>query len=186
MTPRTGEMGLKSVGQLFADQQWKNSSSGGWERDFFGFLGLVKSWPSIVGETLSRQTLPLKIRSKKLFIMTSHPLYAQQLQHFEQTILERVTARFPRLRSQVGGIRLQATDYFDTIKTEQKIGLTATQKDQEKEQPQSFHPFDPRYLRLRLEVRAKLPPIADSELSALLEEVNIRYHMSWEDAADSD
>ena len=145
---------------------------------FFDFLMLVKSWPQIVGPKLAKRTLPLRVRRQELFIMTAHPLYAQQLQHFEQDILHKIAALFAN--SRITKIGFQATEYFDVINSQQQTSLQAKDTPTDLDES-SFHPYDPKYQSLKKKVQSQLPAIADPELYALLEKMNIVYYEQRED-----
>ena len=156
------------------------------KKDFFDFLKLIQNWPAIVGDKLARQTLPLKISNGKLFIMTSHPLYAQQLQYFEREMMDKMVELFPHIKKKIRSIGFQATEYFDVIQTQQKVSVEnkARGRGEEREEKR-FHQFDPKYIKLREKVREELSvkEVEDQELSTLLEKMNILYYQQrdWEE-----
>ncbi|MCY4645148.1 MAG: DUF721 domain-containing protein [Bacteriovoracales bacterium] len=191
-------MGFKSLGEVLSDQghgphtsrgsrkkKWGKGRGKKGAHNFFNFLHLVKSWPQIVGFKLSKETLPLKIRRDKLFIMTSHPLYAQQLQHFEKEILAKVKAFFPHTQTPIQKLLFEAGEGLDEIKSEQKNilrhkGMGEEQEGEEGEregEQDGFHPFDPHYLKAKRKARAEIPPMDDPALSSLLEKINIKHYL---------
>lgn len=174
-------MALKNIGDLLSGFQTKtNSFSATYENEFFDFLKLVHHWPGIVGRKLSQQTLPLKIQNRKLFIMTSHSLYAQELQYLEQDIIKKMLTLFPNLKNQIKSIRFQATAHFEVIKSEQAANRERKEIASKTLEDVEFHNFDPQYIQVKEKVKAELPTIDDQELSALLEEVNILYYQRQE------
>jgi len=48
-------------------------------KGLFNFLQLIKDWESIVGPMMAKNTVPLKVKSKTLFISTKHAIFAQEL-----------------------------------------------------------------------------------------------------------
>ena len=174
-------MGLKNIGDILSGQQRGGRPSARSpkprQNDFFDFLKLLAQWPHIVGDKLSRQTLPLRIRGDKLFIMTSHPLYAQQLQYFEGEIISKIKKLFPHSKTHVKRMAFQATQYFDTIKREQAAHIPGGTDGEDGALNDQFHPYNPQYLKIKKQIKTQLEDCeggeSDRELSSLLEKMNV-------------
>ena len=182
-----GAMGLKNIGEVLlglrgsSQRRKSHTQKAANSCDFFDFLKLIKNWPRIVGPQLAQHTLPLKINGGKLFIMTAHSLYAQQLQNFERDIIKKIVDLWPNSKTQIKEIAFQATEYFDSIKAQQNQGLQA-KRELTQNDPNKHHQFDPNYIKIRERVRTELPQMEDQEVQALLEEMNIAYYSQQEDA----
>lgn len=53
---------------------------------------LEKEWPKIVGESISKNTLPCALEKGVLFVWVSHPTWMQQLVYFKDVIKEKVNS----------------------------------------------------------------------------------------------
>ena len=53
---------------------------------------LEKEWPQIVGESISKNTLPCALEKGVLFVWVSHPTWMQQLFYFKAVIKEKVNS----------------------------------------------------------------------------------------------
>ena len=170
---------LKNIGDLFSDLQISSKAHSfvtPYQNNFFDFLRLVNNWSKVVGQKLSQETSPLKIQGKKLFIMTSHSLYAQELQYLESEIIKKIGTFFPSSRSQIKNLCFQATEHFNVIKSEQMDKAKKRKNGPKDIEDSNFHHFNPEYIKAKERVKGNLSPIDDCELFALLEEVNIRHY----------
>lgn len=63
-----------------------------------GFLRwrLEQDWPSIVGPTIAKQTLPVAFEKGTLFIWVRHSAWMQQLWYFQEPIKEKVNAHLAK------------------------------------------------------------------------------------------
>ena len=173
-------MALKNIGSILSDWQGAKEFSGSKDLprhdgrrgdSFLNFLKLVNNWSKVVGIKLANHTLPLKMGRGCLVIMTSHPLYAHQLQSFEEEIIGKIVEMVPRFKGKVKKISFHATEHFDIIHSQRGEG-----REDIKSSRQNFHQFDPRYIELKKRARMDLPPSDDSDLDSLLENLNVRYY----------
>ena len=86
----------------------------------FDFIHLVKNWDKIVGPMLAQNTIPLKIKSRNLFILTKHAVFSQELGFMVQLIIDKIEEQFPNFKGQIKKIRFASGDYsseeFNAIK----------------------------------------------------------------------
>lgn len=75
--------------------------------NLFDFLFLVKNWKDVVGEGLSKHSIPLKIQYQTLTIITKHPTIAQELNFMGEKIKETILNRFPQLKTHIKKIIFQ-------------------------------------------------------------------------------
>ena len=146
-------------------QNFKPKSS-----DIFDFLALINSWDDIVGERLSKHTVPLKLNGKALTILTDHPVYAQKLSFMEKVLIDKIVAKFPVLQPEVKKIFFKAdNNYF------QKQVSKKTQKEEKAEiQKKKWHPHSPEYKKAVKEADSLLQDIKDDDIKAKLKSIYLQ------------
>lgn len=108
----------------------------------FDFFALIRAWPSIVGDDLSKNSVPLRLRSRTLFILTRYPAVSDQLNWMSVQLRQKVTQRFPTLAPLVEKLAFETNESFFVVH-HQRVELKPPRK--------MLHPQDPRYKRLRAE-----------------------------------
>ena len=86
--------------------------------DLFDFLDLTKSWHKVVGPRLSQFTIPLKLNGKFLTVLTSHPVYAQQLKYMENEIIKSIGNVLPATQGHISKVFFQVDNKFFSQKKE--------------------------------------------------------------------
>lgn len=134
-------MGLKGLGDFLKNfEGYKNSkSSEGHDSasnkrslnagEVFDFLALVRDWQIIVGEKLSKHTVPIKNSRQVLTILTDHPAYGQELSFLQTVLIKKIEDRFPALKGKIKRLLFQNDPTF--LKTKFSLMTKANaQKDQ--------------------------------------------------------
>lgn len=135
--------------------------------DIFDFLALINSWPEIVGQRLSAHTIPLKLNTKSLTILTDHPVYAQQLSFMEKILIDKIIAKFPILQSEVKRIYFKAdNDYF-----QKKVSTKIVKEKKKETSEKKWHPQSPEYKLAVKEADELLKDIADDEIKEKLKSI---------------
>jgi hypothetical protein len=139
------KLGLTSVLPLGARQHAPGDQAAEDWKEFvqtFDFFALIRAWPSIVGEDLAKSSVPLRLRSRTLFILTRYPAVSDQLNWMSVQLRQKVTQRFPTLAPLVEKLAFETNESFFVVH-QQRVEL--------KPPRETFHPQDPRYKRLRAE-----------------------------------
>ncbi|MBT9583006.1 DUF721 domain-containing protein [bacterium] len=73
---------------------------------------LQACWPELVGPTLAQHCTPQRLQGRTLWVLTRAPIWSQELMLQQQSILEKISHRFPKislehLRCKVGTLRSQ-------------------------------------------------------------------------------
>lgn len=111
------------------------------KNNLFDFLFLVKNWKDVVGEGLSKHSIPLKIQHQTMTIITKHPTIAQELNFMGEKIKETILAKFPQLKSHIKKIIFQNNPViFDQMKKDEEEFV---QRDAQRFQER--HPNSPDY-----------------------------------------
>lgn len=128
--------------------------------DLFDFLELSNSWDKVVGPRLSQFTIPLKLKNKALTILTSHPVYAQQLKYMETEIIKSIGNVLPATRGQIKKIFFQVDNQFF-----QKKKAQVTKKETVKQEVENrLHPQSPEYKAIMRDAQMQFSDIDDEEL----------------------
>jgi len=125
----------------------------------FDFLELVKKWPDIIGENLSRVTSPLKIIGDNLIIISKHSSYSQNISFLSEEIKQKIFKLFPELRSKIKKINFMTQESFFEEKSISS---------ENKQLPTKLHPQDPKYKILKIEAERVFSNVDDQELKNLL------------------
>lgn len=132
--------------------------------DLFDFLDLSRSWDKIVGPRLSQFTIPLKLNNKYLTILTSHPVYAQQLKYMENEIIKSIGDVLPATQGHIAKVFFQVDNkYFGKMKAE------GEKKKMIKEEVENrLHPQSPQYKAIMQAADNEFCDIADESLKESL------------------
>ncbi|HXH30411.1 MAG TPA: DUF721 domain-containing protein [Bacteriovoracaceae bacterium] len=134
----------------------------------FDFLDLIKSWPEIVGATMSLVTSPMKLKNDSLYIITKHSVYSQELSFLSEEIKKEVFKVFPKLRPVLKKLVFQTQENFFTTKE-----ATAA-KIKESTAALKLHPQSPQYKKLKLEADRLFNDIPDPELREIMTSIFIQ------------
>lgn len=66
---------------------------GGLENEAITCCRLLAIWPNVVNERVSRNTEPVKIKNRVLYIATRTPVWAQELSFFKQELVGKFNER---------------------------------------------------------------------------------------------
>lgn len=132
--------------------------------DLFDFLDLVNSWDQVVGPRLSQFTIPLKLKSKSLTILTSHPVYAQQLKYMESEIIKSIGNVLPATLGHISKVFFQVDNKYFTEKKAKSIQKEVVKKEVENR----LHPQSPEYKAIMQQAAVEFHDIEDEELKQSL------------------
>ena len=126
-----------------------------WQRfvEGFDFFGLIDAWRDLVGEMLARDTLPLKLKNRTLFILARHPAIAANMKYAEQVLLQKIHQRFPPTQKMLERIAFEANEVFFQEKARPFLKPRAPE----------LHRHSPEYKRLRLAAEKLFQEITDLE-----------------------
>ena len=169
---------MKNLGHILnRNYKSKNSSYSGNKHSFndknaetFDFLDLVKSWKSIIGTTLSKVTVPLKITRKSLTILTAHPAFSQQLAQMEEQIKKNIFSKYPNLSQKIKKIYFQTSPNHFNV---EKKASNNFDPDSYKKRNQ-LNPHSPTYKKLLSESEELFCDINDDELKRSLTSIFIQ------------
>ena len=151
------------------DQARKNKYSD----DIFDFLGLIEKWQEIVGEKLSKVTIPIKNQRGTLVILSNHPQYSQQLSFMQNVVIEKIVKIFPNLKGKIKDLKFQVNESFFKEKMNQYAKLI---KKPDLEVKQVFHPHSPEFKRLKKMAEDKFSDISDPEVKDSLISIFIQFN----------
>ena len=148
---------------------WRKSK-GYFTRDenTFSFIHLIKAWEEIVGKLLADNSIPLKIKNGTLFVSTKHQIFAQEMSFLDQTIIDKIHARFPDLRKNITKIK-----YINNEFTLQDFNQPTHQK-KSKPIKKKLHPFSPEYKQRLYLANELFEDIEDQEVKDAL----MKYYLS--------
>ena len=118
----------------------------------FDFLELIREWPGLVGEMLSAQSVPMRLKNRTLFILTRHPIFSEKLSYLQRELVQKIIARFPILGPQIERLAFETNESFFLVREEQKV---------QKKAPFTPHPFDPTARRARQEAEKLFADVQD-------------------------
>jgi hypothetical protein len=137
------------------------------DKSSFDFISLIETWPELVGKLLGENSVPIKIQTPFLIILTKHPIFSQELKHLEVTIIKKVTEKYPLLENKISKIKYIVNETFFNIKKE-----TIIPKKENK-----FHPFDPKFINAKNEAEIEFSNVEDPELKDLFINIYIHHKM---------
>jgi len=59
------------------------------------WVGLVRLWPTIVGEALARVSAPVRLQDRSLTVRVVHPVWLAELRQHTDMLLQNIRARCP-------------------------------------------------------------------------------------------
>lgn len=151
-------MGLKKFSDIFEKTKDTNDP----KYQGFNFLSLIEKWPSIVGERLALHTHPLKEIRGVLTILTDHPVISDQLSFMSMQLIKRIGDDIPVLKNKFKSINYQVNPTFFTL-TKKK-----SEKFIKKTSKETFHPYCPKFNKLKKEAEQNFEHIEDQEIKELL------------------
>ncbi len=137
--------------------------------DSIDFIQLIKGWNDIIGTDFGKNTLPLKISYKTLYILTPHSTYSEQLSFTEHLIVKKIITKFPSFRNEIRKIRFQVNPNHFLQKTVEREKFIL-----KKEKQIIPHRFSPEYKVLNKEGEEVYQDIDDLELKEQLISIYIQ------------
>jgi len=147
----------------------KRQSRGYYSRsgECFDFIVLINSWGDIVGDLLSKNSIPQKIQKHSLYIIAKHPVFAQELTMMGPEIIKKIEQNIPFLKGKIRRVKFTNANFsFDEFQSEQ---ATFTKKLDKKS-----HPFSPEFRQKKLQANQLFEDIEDPELKELLSSLYIK------------
>jgi uncharacterized protein (UPF0335 family) len=138
--------------------------------DIFDFLELINNWEKVVGPKLVEHTIPLKLKFKNLTVLTSHPVFAQQLSFMEKAIVEKIEANFPAIQGQIKKIFFQA-DNRHFLQKKQQANI---KKEKKETFEKKWHKQSPQYKRMMAKADEVFSDIEDPEIKESLKSIFIQ------------
>ncbi len=132
----------------------------------FDFIYLVKNWEKIVGKMLSENTIPLKVKSSSLIIMTKHSIFSQELGFMSQQIISRIEELYPKFKGHIKNIKF-SHGKFSTEEFNQTKQLARPKKEVK------GHRFNPKLQQKKIEAKDMFKEVEDQEIRELLETLYI-------------
>lgn len=167
---------MKKLSEIIDVESFQRTSKKShWSNSSFDFLKLIRQWPEIIGPKLSEHTIPLKNHQQQLTILTSHPVYSQELSYLEETIKKKIFKVFPDLNGQVKRIKFYVNEKF-FHEQKQDLLTRAHKKPASKEEKISFHPHDPKYIKLKKRALKEFESVEDEALKETLISLFIQNH----------
>ena len=144
------------------------------DKEVFDFLALIRSWPKIVGERLSKHTYPKQNKFKTLTVLTSHPAYSEQLTLMSDLLIKKIVETFPALGGQIQKIIFHTNPAFFR---EQQMNEQVKEENSTR-----LHPCSMDYLRLKKEASEFTQSIegldCDDQLKEVIADLYIQMHRS--------
>ena len=164
-----------SIRVIKKKRTWR-SQKGQFSRNkgIFNFLQLIKDWEGIVGKMMAENTVPLKIKSKTLFINTKHAIFAQELGFLAPEILKKIKTQFPELSQQVDKIKFSHSTYSAQT-FNQQIKKAQIKAPPGKVKKNTLHPYSPAYKVKRQKADEYFDHIEDPEVKQMLIDFMLSY-----------
>lgn len=151
------------------------------ENDFFDFFQLIKVWPDIIREKLTKHTIPLKNKNRNLTILTNHPAYSQQLSFIKEKLREKITTQFPQFKKHIKKLYFQTKSNFFQKKNElentlKSKNITTPKLSSEKKQTK-LHPYNPEYKKIKILAKKEFENLKDEALKKQMISLFIQSHL---------
>ena len=153
-------------------QSYKRARSS--HSEVFDFIQLIRTWPTLIGKGMAKNTLPLKIESKELIILTKHSAVSQELSFMEKVIKQKIFDAFPPLKQSIKRIRFQCNPSFFEITSRKQKSLKEKSVESTTDQTPKLHPYSPEYQQFKREAEKNLEHISDSDLKETLISIYIQ------------
>lgn len=125
----------------------------------FDFIHLIKNWESIVGPLMAKNTIPLKIKYKVLYINSKHSVFAQELGFLSPQIIEKIEKMFPSLLGKISKIKFSFSQLSSDQFTQGKKMIQSV-----KETKPKLHPYSPEYQKIKSHAKMMFSEIEDEEV----------------------
>lgn len=171
---------FKKLDKVYSDQGLKGNNSqyskSNFDESGFNFLKLIEAWPTIVGDRLAENTIPLKNKGKTLTILTNHSAYSQQLKMMEEVLKKKIFAHFPQLKSTLTSLQFQTSSrHFDEEARELKEKSKAAPKLKATiETKIKIHKYSPEYKALSKEAEIEFQDLEEGEFKESLKSIFIQ------------
>jgi len=132
--------------------------------ELFNFLDLISRWHEVVGERLSKVTVPLKLHKSTLSLLTNHSAYSQQLSLLEDTLKQKIYMIFPSLKGHLKKLRfVVSTQHFEEQKEEllNRCNSKLSHKNIQKSSSR-LHKKSPHYIKLKQEAEKEFKSVLNS------------------------
>lgn len=136
----------------------------------FDFIKLIQAWPSIVGNKLAQETVPLKNRYGVLTVLTRHAAFSEQVKFMEEMLKQKIYQTFPSLQGKINRINFISNPqaFVDNQVKASKIRRDPI------EQKARLHPLSPEYKKRESEARQLFSEVDDKELFDYLSSLYIQ------------
>ena len=171
---------LKHFGDAFrgnSNPSGENARESYYKKDSVDFICLIRSWKDIVGDLLTKHTVPLKLSNNVLVVLARHSAYAQELSYMSEMLKAKIFERYPSLRPELKSVQFIASErYFLERDQEEKDNKTPNIFSEEfiKREKTKKHEHSPEYLKIKSSLREELEGIDDPELRELLISLKIQ------------
>jgi hypothetical protein len=125
----------------------------------FDFLVLVDRWEEVVGERLSKSTIPLKLQYGHMVVITAHPGIGQHLKFLEEDIIAKIEKLFHPLQGKIKSLRFQTNSSF----FEKKIEESKKRRGEVADKPK-LNPYSPIYKKYKKQAEALFADLEDEEI----------------------
>lgn len=129
----------------------------------FDFIFLIKSWEDIVGPLLGKNSIPLKIKYKTLYICTKHAVFSQEMGFLSQEIIEKVQIKYPGLKGSIDKLKFLNNEKVFNFKDDH-----INKKNEEIKKTPKLHPFSPEYKKRVFKAQELFEGIEDEEVRTAL------------------
>jgi hypothetical protein len=140
-------------------------------KESFDFIALIGKWQEIVGDRISKHTIPLKIQYKTLYVLTNHAAFSQEVAFMEPMLKKSIFEAFPSLNGLIDKIYFQVNSEFFLQKRaiHEKIINRGSGKEEF-----VFHQYSPHYQRLKKEAEEHFSDIEDEDTKNSLVSIYIQ------------
>lgn len=131
------------------------------QSDTFDFIALIERWPEIVGERMSKHTIPLKNQYGTLTVLTNHSAFSQQLGFMEDILKKKIFEVFPGLKTSIRKLnfRMDTTHFNTQVERHRPEDVKETKREQNK-----IHPFSPEYRALKAKAQIYFADVEEDEV----------------------
>lgn len=134
-------MGFKSLGDALNKHSFSETNKTHGKE----FLLLIRHWHKVIGEKLSQNTRPVKLRNQTLIVLTRHSTLSQHLHLMERSVISKIYQEFPSLKDQINKIYFRVNQEFFEASEPSLDEVEITSKPQR----EKLHPYSPKYIELK-------------------------------------
>ncbi len=149
-------------------------------KDSVDFLKMIMNWNRVVGESLYKNSRPLKFQRGVLSILTKSPIYSHALDEISDVLKEKIEDVFPRYRGKIQKFRYQVSpDFFQAQEQREKEAKIKDQKQMrddliEDSQVVQHCRYSPHYRKATQEAEKVTLLLEDDELKNVLKDLYIK------------